>query len=139
MIQEQQQVRQESGPRSSRAHWLLELAGIGAFAVLAALIGGEIYLGAAAFGYAWLLPAVAVLAYLAADLASGFVHFLADNFGSEETPILGPNFIEPFRDHHVDPKGITRNDFVDNNGNNCLASAPFMLLVYLFVPVAAAA
>jgi hypothetical protein len=139
MIQEQQQVRQESGPRSSRAHWLLELAGIGAFAVLAALIGGEIYLGAAAFGYAWLLPAVAVLAYLAADLASGFVHFLADNFGSEETPILGPNSIEPFRDHHVDPKGITRNDFVDNNGNNCLASAPFMLLVYLFVPVAAAA
>lgn len=139
MIQEQQQVRQESGPRSSRAHWLLELAGIGAFAVLAALIGGEIYLGAAAFGYAWLLPAVAVLAYLAADLASGFVHFFADNFGSEEIPILGPNFIEPFRDHHVDPKGITRNDFVDNNGNNCLASVPFMLLVYLFVPVAAAA
>ncbi len=139
MIQEQQQTQQESELRSSRAHWLLELAGIGAFAVLAALVGGEIYLGAAVFGYAWLLPAVAVLAYLAADLASGFVHFLADNFGSEETPILGPNFIEPFRDHHVDPTGITRNGFVDNNGNNCLASVPFMLLVYLFVPVASTA
>ncbi len=139
MIQEQQQTQQEPELRSSRAHWLLELAGIGAFAALAALLGGEIYLGAAAFGYAWLLPAVAVLAYLAADLASGFVHFLADNFGSEKTPILGPNFIEPFRDHHVDPKGITRNDFVDNNGNNCLASVPFMLLVYLFVPVASTA
>jgi len=137
MIQEQQ-TKRESEPRSSRAHWLLELFGIGAFAVLAALIGAEVYAGAVAFGYVWLLPAVAVLAYLAADLASGFVHFLADNFGSERTPILGPNFIEPFRDHHVDPTGITRNDFVDNNGNTSLASVPPMLLVYLFVPVAGA-
>ena len=86
-----------------------------------------------------LLPAVAVLAYLAADLASGFVHFLADNFGSEKTPFLGPNFIGPFRDHHVDPTGITRNDFVDNNGNNCLASLPLMLPVWLFAPVATTA
>ena len=139
MIQEQQQTQIESEPRSSRAHWLLELAGIGAFAVLAVLMVQQIYLGAAAFEYAWLLPAVAVAAYLAADLASGFVHFLADNFGSERTPILGPNFIGPFRDHHVDPKGITRNDFVDNNGNNCLASVPFMLLVWLSVPIATTA
>ena len=138
MIQERQ-TKRESEPRSSRAHWLLELFGIGAFAALAALIGTEVYVGAAAFGYAWLLPAVAVVAYLAADLASGFVHFLADNFGSERTPILGPNFIGPFRDHHVDPTGITRNDFVDNNGNNSLASVPPMILVYLFVPVAATA
>ena len=94
MIQERQ-TKRESEPRSSRAHWLLELFGIGAFAALAALIGTEVYVGAAAFGYAWLLPAIAVVAYLAADLASGFVHFLADNFGSEETPILGPNFIGP--------------------------------------------
>jgi plasmanylethanolamine desaturase len=139
MIQEHLPAKRESEPRSSRAHWLLELAGIGAFSVLAILIGTEVYRGAAGFGYAWLLPAIAVLAYLSADLASGFVHFLADNFGSEETPILGPNFIGPFRDHHVDPTGITRNDFVDNNGNNCLASVPFMLLVWLFVPVATTA
>lgn len=138
MIQERQ-TKRESEPRSSRAHWLLELFGVGAFAALAALIGTEVYVGAAAFGYAWFLPAVAVVAYLAADLASGFVHFLADNFGSERTPILGPNFIGPLRDHHVDPTGITRNDFVDNNGNNSLASVPLMILVYLFVPVAATA
>ena len=135
MIQDNQTANGSFGPRSSRAHWFLELAGIGAFLVLAALMGYEIYLGATGFGYAWLLPAIAVLAYLAADLASGFVHFLADNFGSEETPILGPNFIGPFRDHHVDPGGITRNDFVDNNGNNCLASIPLMFLVWLLIPI----
>lgn len=78
----------------------------------------------------------AVGAYLAADLFSGFVHFLLDNFGSAETPLFGPYFIKPFRDHHVDPLGITRNDFVDTNGNNCIASLPFMLAVWLAVPVA---
>lgn len=107
MIQARE-VGESFGPRSSRAHWFLELAGIGAFFVFAALMGYEIYLGVAGFGYAWLLPAVAALAYLAADLVSGFVHFLADNFGSEETPILGLNSIGPFRDHHTNPKGITQ-------------------------------
>jgi hypothetical protein len=63
------------------------------------------------------------------------VHFLADNFGSADTPIVGPNFIGPFRDHHVDPKGITRNDLVDPNGNNILVSILPMLLVWLAVPI----
>src|SRR5918993_2422501 len=86
------------------------------------------------FGDLWLAPILAVLAYLAADFLSGFVHFLADNFGSYDTPIIGPNFIEPFREHHVDPKGIVGNDFVDANGNNSLASLPFMLGVWVIVP-----
>ncbi len=135
MIQERLPAENEMQARSSRAHWLLELAGISAFALLAALIGWQVYGGAASFGYAWSLPAIAILAYLAADLASGMAHFLADNFGSEETPIIGPIFIGPFRDHHVDPKGIVRNDFVDTNGNNCLAIVPFMLLFWLAVPI----
>jgi len=63
------------------------------------------------------------------------VHFLADNFGSSETPIIGPNFVGAFREHHVDPKGITTHDFIDTNGNNSLASLPFMLLAWLFVPI----
>jgi len=76
------------------------------------------------FGDLWLAPILAVLAYLAADFLSGFVHFLADNFGSYDTPIIGPNFIEPFREHHIDPKGIVGNDFVDANGNNSLRAFP---------------
>src|SRR5215208_153170 len=52
------------------------------------------------FGDLWLAPILAALAYLAADFLSGLVHFLADNFGSYDTPIIGPNFIEPFREHH---------------------------------------
>lgn len=115
--------------------WIVELLGIAAFATLAALIGAEVYSGAVSFGYVWLLPILAILAYLAADLASGFVHFLMDNFGDEKTPLLGPYFIKPFRDHHTDPLGITHHDFVGTNGNNSLASVPSMLLVWLFVPI----
>jgi hypothetical protein len=115
--------------------YMLELAGIPAFFVLAFLIGADIYMGMATFGYRWLLPVLTVVAYLAADLLSGFVHFLADNFGSAEMPVIGPNFVGAFRENHVDPKGITTHDFVDANGNNSLASLPFMGMVWLAVPV----
>ncbi|EPG73520.1 kua-ubiquitin conjugating enzyme hybrid localization domain protein [Leptospira fainei serovar Hurstbridge str. BUT 6] len=68
--------------------------------------------------------------YLTADFISGFVHFLGDSFGNERTPYIGQAFIFPFRDHHVDPKGITRHDFVETNGNNCLVSLPILLYDY---------
>jgi hypothetical protein len=120
---------------TSLGYRMLELLGIATFVVLAFLIAGDVYRGPATFGYLWLLPILAILAYLAADLVSGFVHFLADNFGSADTPIVGPNFIGPFRDHHADPKGITQNDFVDTNGNNSLVSILPMLLVWLVVSI----
>lgn len=122
-------------PRGQRA---LEYAGVFAFALLAVLISVEIYFGAASFGYAWLIPVLAIAAYLAADLVSGFVHFTLDNFGGDDTPFFGPYFIKPFRDHHVDPKGITRNDFIDTNGNNCLASIVPMLAAWLSLPISTA-
>lgn len=123
-------------PETGKGHYALEVAGIVAFFALALVLGVEIYEGTIAFGYLWLLPVLAVGAYLAADFVSGFVHFLADNFGSSETPLIGTNFIDAFREHHVDPKGITTHDFVDTNGNNSLVSIPLMLVVWLFVPVA---
>jgi hypothetical protein len=137
MIQEDQATQERVRPETSRGHYLLEVLGILCFALLIVLIAVEVYGGMADFGDLWLAPILAVLAYLAADFLSGFVHFLADNFGSYDTPILGPNFIEPFREHHVDPKGIVGHDFVDANGNNSLASLPFMLAVWALVPLGA--
>jgi plasmanylethanolamine desaturase len=99
------------------------------------LIVVDVYQGVVSFGDLWLAPVLAVLAYLAADFLSGFVHFLADNFGSYDTPIIGPNFIQPFREHHTDPTGIVGHDFVGASGNNSLASLPFMLAVSFVVPV----
>lgn len=40
----------------------------------------------------------AVLGVITADFGSGFVHWMADSYGSVELPIFGRNFIRPFRE-----------------------------------------
>jgi len=67
---------------------------------------------------------VMVAAYLGADFVSGIVHWMAATWGSAELPIIGKALVRPFREHHVDPKGITRHDFIETNGANCLISLP---------------
>lgn len=76
-----------------------------------------------------LLILAAITGYILADFLSGFVHFLGDTFGSKTTPIIGPAFIEPFREHHTDPEGITRHGFIETNGHNCLVSIPVMMIM----------
>lgn len=90
-------------------------------------------------GNIWLVVLMVVAAYLAADLASGIVHFLADNFGSPDTPFLGQGFVLPFRQHHVDPMGITRHSFFPANGNNALVCLPVLIPVVAFAPITTSA
>lgn len=114
---------------------LIQTIAFVAFGGTAIALTLEIAEGAAAFGRLWALPMVVILAYAAADFVSGFVHFLADNFGSPDTPLFGKAFVMPFRDHHTDPTGILRHPFMIANGNNCLVSLPPLLLVLFIVPV----
>ena len=76
------------------------------------------------------LGLAAVLAYLAADLATGIVHWFCDTFYSEETTIIGRALIEPFREHHRDPLAITRRGFFEVNSSNCLAMIPVLAAAY---------
>ncbi|MDH5198918.1 MAG: fatty acid desaturase family protein [Gemmatimonadota bacterium] len=113
----------------------LHLAGLLAFAVLAVILGQRLAVATPAFGHGWHLLALAIAGYIVADLVSGLVHFLADNFGSETTPFFGPGFIRPFREHHTDPRGIVAHGFVTANGNNALVSLPFLAFAALLLPV----
>lgn len=117
-------------------HRLLEILAIVGFFALVAIICARAYTGLATLGWAtasWLVPLTALLGYLAADFASGFVHWLGDTYGSEDTPVLGEGFIKPFRDHHVEPKGIVEHDFVEVNGNNSIVLALYMIPIAVVV------
>ena len=72
------------------------------------------------------------LGYALADIISGVVHWFCDTFFHEDTPVIGRAFIHPFREHHSDPLAITRHDFFEVNGSNCLALIPLLLVVLFF-------
>jgi len=112
----------------------LEVASIVAFFAAMSVLGERIVAGAED-GLDWLGIGVSVLGgYLAADFISGFAHWAGDTVCDETTPFLGPNFVKPFRQHHLDPKDITRHDFVETNGNSCVVAVPVLCLLLLFMP-----
>lgn len=87
---------------------------------------------------AQLVPAVAtrpgvvlgavLLGYAAADLLAGIVHWLADTYGSPQTPLVGPTLIYGFREHHDAPDEILQHDFVETNGAAAAAALPLGVL-----------
>jgi ubiquitin-conjugating enzyme E2 variant len=111
------------------------------FFLLEGLLAREVWRGFVELGAqahaVWLLPSAFVAGYVTADFVSGFVHFLADNYGSTTKPFVGPVFIRPFREHHIDPEAITRHDFLEVNGANCAISLPVLLATYLLLPIGA--
>jgi len=72
----------------------------------------------------WLVLTAIAVGYVAADFFSGLVHWMGDTWGSPDLPLVGAWVIRPFREHHVDQTAITRHDFIETNGANCLISLP---------------
>ena len=82
----------------------------------------------AAHGRLWLVGVAFALGLIAGDFISGLVHWLADTYGNERTPLVGANFIKWFRLHHVRPKDICAHNFIATNGNTCIIAAPLVAL-----------
>jgi plasmanylethanolamine desaturase len=117
-----------------RGHRALEIAAIAFVFGSLGWIAYRVTAAAHGVGDAIGIALAALLGYVVSDFLSGFVHWAGDTVGDESTPIFGPNFVRPFRFHHVDPEDITRHDFVETNGNNCIVAAPVLLVVLLLLP-----
>ena len=124
-----------TGANYSRLHRGFEITAIALVCLLSTGLLARISLNAHSRA-AWLVVmASAISGYVLADFISGMFHFACDRFGSVDIPYIGPNFIRPFREHHADPEAITRHDFVETNGVNCMFSVPVLAGAY-FVPLA---
>jgi len=127
-------ANENTPPTYSRSHRVVEVASI--VLVFATLVGIACRVaGAVRTTGDWIyLGFTAVTGYLIADFISGLVHWAGDTLGDESTPILGKNFVTPFRYHHIDPKDITRHDFIETNGNNCIVVLAPLASAYLLLP-----
>jgi plasmanylethanolamine desaturase len=106
---------------------LLECASIALFAALAAFSLWRLSQASGPYFFPVILIA-ALIAWMAVDLLSGFLHMALDSWGNVRTPIIGHAFIRPFREHHVNPSEMTRHDFIELNGASSFACLPLLLL-----------
>jgi ubiquitin-conjugating enzyme E2 variant len=84
--------------------------------------------------FLWSLPVLAVAAVFLADFVGGFVHWVADTWGSDTTLFVGRRFVRPFRVHHVNPDDLLRRDFIECNGDVAMLSIPVLLAAW-WIPV----
>ncbi len=108
---------------------VVEFAALAAALALLAWLGVHGVTGAARAGALWCIPVAAVAGIAAADLTTGCVHWFCDRCFRPETPWIGRLLIEPFREHHRDPKAIAGHGWLELHGNSCLPVAVLLALV----------
>lgn len=116
----------------SKSHHYVQITGITLFMVLELVLFYRVFSVPSSLEGWGLLALALFIGHVAGDFASGFVHWLFDRYFTVHTPLVGQPFVLPFRIHHVDQKDITLHGFVDTNGNNCLATNPFLLALMFF-------
>lgn len=107
----------------------LEGGSLLAFAIYASWLAGRLFEAASGALDLLTLLASGVVGWLLADLLSGLVHWAGDTLGSEHTPVLGPSFIAPFREHHDDPQAMVAHGTVELVGSTALLALPSLVPV----------
>jgi plasmanylethanolamine desaturase len=74
----------------------------------------------------WLATLAIPLALVLGDFVGGLVHWAADTYFAEDTPVVGPALIKPFREHHLFPRDICTHNFVSIVGNVCILAVPLL-------------
>lgn len=121
------------------SHRVFELVSVGTFIGFAGALTRRVAVEVAdrlSWSTSLVIVGVLLAAYAVADLASGIVHFLLDNFGSPDTPVIGQKFVKPFRDHHVDPMAMTQGDFIAVNADNVFVCLPVIIPAFIFLDAA---
>jgi hypothetical protein len=115
-------IQEHSGP----LHSFLEHATLLIFPVVFSLnilwAGSRLY----ELQLLWLIALAIPLGVLGGDFVSGIVHWAADTYGSEDTPLIGPSLVKPFRLHHVYPRDICTHGLVETTGNVCILAVPVL-------------
>ncbi len=75
----------------------------------------------------WWVALAIPIAPVWGDLVSGFVHWAADTYGTERTPLVGSSLIKPFRMHHLYPRDICVHNLVTTVGNTCILAVPVLV------------
>lgn len=125
---------------SGALHSFLEHSTLFLFPILFAL---NLYLGLSRLyelELLWLVTLGIPLGLLFGDLVTGIIHWIGDTYFAEDTPIIGPGFVKPFRLHHIYPRDICTHNLVTTLGNSCIIAVPALFLcLYLLLtgPVSA--
>lgn len=125
-------------PPRTRLAEAIDAVGLIAFAALVALLVSRIFAAShhpGAWGSAlwWTL-----LGWIAADFASGVVHWMFDRYFDPSTPFIGIRWVAPFREHHVAPTAICGHGFLETNGNNAIGTVPVLAATALLMPTGGA-
>src|SRR5258708_3578274 len=100
--------------------------GWGLWSVLLTMLLMRLSRGVDGAGAAAIAGGAAAAGYMVGDLVSGLVHWFCDRAFEEGTPLIGPLFIKPFREHHRDPFAMTQHGSLELLGNSALGALPIL-------------
>ena len=85
-------------------------------------------------GPIWLAALGTLLGLIFGDFITGLVHWAADTYCEENTPVIGRSLVKPFRVHHARPLEICEHGIIETIGNACIPAVP-LLSVFLALTV----